>query len=526
MSDYPCPKCGKSLTRGSKAASGKQRWECKKYDKGDRTATYCYSTTNPEGALTDRNGNKAAVPTVFKRTLQRTERFLITSAQNATPVHAEFWKSLQQAAKALKAEIIVIPLRYKNVTSQFTASQKNEEYWVKEVQPYLYNARLKLNPNLMVMGDIKTQPTASSPLTGFDGITGASSGIFGHTKLQLRTVATPQGKLPKILTTTGACTVPNYTDSRAGKLGEFHHTLGAVMVEVRGKEFHLRQINADKNGEFIDLDKWYSPRGVKKAPPALALSMGDTHVRVCDPQVTAATFGKGGIVETLNPEVLAWHDLLDGDSINHHHNGNPFLSAHKREFGLDDARKEVMEAIAFLDKHSQGRMSIVVPSNHDDFLQRWLASADWRQDPTNAEFYLESALAMVRQAKSRDVNAEKLNAFTYWISKELQHRKNIRCLKNDESYTVAGIALDMHGDRGPNGARGSLKNLRRIGVKTIIGHSHSPGIDEGGYQNGTSTKLRLGYNTGPSSWLNSHTVVYANGKRCLINIIGGKWRLK
>ena len=84
----------------------------------------------------------------------------------------------------------------------------------------------------------------------------------------------------------------------------------------------------------------------------------------------------------------------------------------------------------------------------------------------------------------------------------------------------------MHGDRGPNGARGSIKNLRRIGVKSIIGHSHSPGIDEGAYQNGTSTRLRLGYNVGPSSWLNAHTVVYANGKRSLINIIDGKWRLE
>jgi hypothetical protein len=515
------------MTRGSKAGSGKLRWVCETYAGG---RSYCYSTTNPEGAKTDRSGRVKKAP-LFKRTLGKKERFLVTAAQNATPVHKGFMKALELAAKSLDAEIIVIPLRYKNATSQFTASQKNEEYWHKEVEPYLYNARKQLNSNLLLMGDIKTQPTASSPLNGFDGITGACSGIFGHTKLQLRTVATPQGKLPKILTTTGACTVPNYTDSRAGALGAFHHTLGAALVEVRGKEFHLRQINADsKTGSFIDLDKWYGvdwmKSGIDDAPRALALSMGDTHVRAVDPSVIEATFGKDGIVELLDPEVLAWHDLLDGDSINHHHHGNPFLSAHKREFGLDDAEKEVMEAIAFLDKHTKGRKSIVVPSNHHDFLQRWLASADWRQDPTNAEFYLESALAMVRQAKSRDANAEKLDAFTYWIGRVLGQREDVACLKNDESYTVAGIELALHGDRGPNGSRGSLKNLRRLGVKTIIGHSHSPGIDEGGYQNGTSTRLRLGYNTGPSSWLNTHTAVYANGKRCLINVIHGRWRLQ
>lgn len=525
MPKYPCPNCGKSLTPHVPAQSGNMRWRCRGWD-GTRQ-TYCYSTTNPKGAAaTDRTGRRSKKAPLFKRTLgASTETFLITSAQNATPVHAGFLKSLQRASKALGAEILVIPTRYKNATSQWTSSQKNEEYWESDVQPYLYNARKQLNRNLMLMGDIKTQPTASSPLTGFDGITGACSGIFGHTKLQLRTVPTPQGRLPKILTTTGACTVPNYTDSRAGKLGEFHHTLGAVLVEVRGGEFHMRQINADRQGAFIDLDRLYTPDGARKAPPALALSMGDTHVRAVDPAVVAATFADYGIVATLNPGILAWHDLLDGDSISHHHRGNPFLQAHKREFDLDDAKREVLEAIAFLAKYTKGRKSIVVPSNHDDFLQRWLMSADWRQDPTNAEFYLESALAMVRQAKQRDADAERLSAFAYWIRRELKNRDDIRCLKNDESFSVEGIELGMHGDRGPNGARGSIKNLRRLGTKSIIGHSHSPGIDEGAYQNGTSTRLRLGYNVGPSSWLNSHTVVYANGKRCLINIIDGKWRL-
>lgn len=525
MSKYTCPKCGKHMVRDNRAQSGKQRWVCKSWAGG--RYHHCYSTTNPAGPATDRNGTRSKAP-VFKRSLSGAERFIVTSAQNSTPVHEDFLKSLLRASKELDAELIVIPTRYKNPTSRWTASQKNEETWRPEVEPYLYNARKQLNPNLILMGDIKTQPTASSPLNGFDGITGASSGIFGHTKLQLRTVPTPQGRLPKILTTTGACTVPNYTDSRAGKLGEFHHTLGAVMVETRGKEFHLRQINAARDGSFIDLDMLYTPNRVRSAPPALALSMGDTHVRAVDPAVVEATFGKGGIVEMLDPRILAWHDLLDGDSINHHHRGNPFLSAHKRAFGLDDAEKEVEEAIAFLAKYTGGRESIVVPSNHDDFLQRWLMSADWRQDPTNAEFYLESALAMVRQAKSRDADAERLNAFAYWISRYVREmqRDDIRCLKNDESFSVAGIELGMHGDHGPNGSRGSIKNLRRLGTKSIIGHSHSPGIDEGAYQNGTSTRLRLGYNVGPSSWLNSHTVIYANGKRCLLNIIDGKWRLE
>jgi hypothetical protein len=83
----------------------------------------------------------------------------------------------------------------------------------------------------------------------------------------------------------------------------------------------------------------------------------------------------------------------------------------------------------------------------------------------------------------------------------------------------------MHGHYGPNGSRGNLKSFRRIGVKSVTAHEHSPGIDEGAYRVGTSTPLSRGYTHGPSNWLNTHALIYPNGKRTLINIIDGRWRL-
>ena len=101
----------------------------------------------------------------------------------------------------------------------------------------------------------------------------------------------------------------------------------------------------------------------------------------------------------------------------------------------------------------------------------------------------------------------------------------VRALHSDESFVLGGVELGMHGDVGPSGARGSRRNLRRVGTRSIIGHAHSPGIEEGCYQTGTSTYLRLEYNRGPSSWLNTHCILHADGKRQLVNIINGKWRL-
>lgn len=523
---YPCPNCSKPLRLGSKTPSGGQRWVCRG-GSGDRH--HCYSTTNPSGPKTDKSGNKAARPAVFKRPLRADARtFIITAAQNATPVHENFWACLQTARKALGAELLVVPIRYKNPTSRWTMSQKNVEEWVKQVQPYLYNARVNLNKNLVLLGDIKTQPTASDPLSGFESITGGESAIVAHTKLQLKTVATPSNKMAKLLTTTGACTVANYTDSKAGKKGEFHHALAAVIVEVDGSIFHIRTVNYDKaSASFTDLETRYTTTRAVRAPRPLALAMGDTHVDFIDPAVEKAT---DEMTAMLRPLHKIWHDVLDGYSANPHHYGNPFNAIAKRKVNADDVKAEVFRAIDYVRDHTPDDCkSVVIASNHDDFLRRWVVNTDWRSDPTNASFYLATAFAMVTGTILGKGGTEYPSPFPYWFNSRLglmKDRTKFRCLGGNESFVLGGVELSLHGDRGPNGSRGSAKNLRRIGVRSIIGHSHSPAIEEGCYQVGTSTRLRLEYNTGPSSWLNTHCILHADGKRQLIHIIGGKWRLQ
>jgi hypothetical protein len=216
--------------------------------------------------------------------------------------------------------------------------------------------------------------------------------------------------------------------------------------------------------------------------------------------------------------------LLDSYSCNPHHEGNPFNAVAKRLNEADDVRKEVERAIEFVRVRTlEGSQSIIVRSNHNDFLQRWIQRRDWRSDPTNAEFYLETALAMVKGTKLTVKGTEFADPFEYWFNRAAV--PNARILQQDESFVLGDVELGMHGDQGPNGARGSIKNLRRIGLKSIIGHSHTPGIDEGCYQVGTSTRLRLEYNHGASSWLNTHCLLHADGKRQLINIIDGKYTI-
>lgn len=524
---YPCPKCGSKMVRNGHTPGGKVRWVCFGEERNATTRKICYTTVDPSDGRVRTQSGRAVSSNAnlrFFRPLGKARKFVVTSAQNATPVHEGFLKALECYCNENSAELIVIPIRYKNPTSRWAASQRNEEWWTEAVQPYLYNQRKKLNENLVLLGDIKTRPTAERPLTGFEGITHGESGILGHSRLQMVSIPTPAHRLPKIMTTTGSVTVKNYTDSKAGKKGEFHHTFGACVVECVGtKKFHMRQLKACRDGSFIDWRREYLPTGKSRAAPrAKAIIYGDTHYRFLDPGVAKATWGSGGLVETLDPEWQVFHDLLDGYFRNPHHRENVFTEIAKRSESLHLGEREVRETVEFLSSVATKRnRACVVPSNHDRFLSRWIADTDWRRDPDNAEFYLRTALAMVRSvAFNKASGAEVIDPFTYWVGR-IADNPNIKCLDIDESFKLGNYECGFHGDRGPNGARGTVMNLSKLGTRVISGHGHSPAIEGGHIRVGTSTALRQEYTMGPSSWLNTHAVVHANDKATLINIIDG-----
>jgi hypothetical protein len=508
MKGIVCPKCGSPVAKKNGVYDGKQQYKC------GGTPSHRFHNPASEEAYTSMQSD-----------LPDGDVFIITCAQNATPVEPRFWKSLLHAKKHYNAQLIVIPIRYKNPTSEFTAWNQDQERWDPILAPYLFEGRDLIHDKLMVLGDIKMQATAVSPISGWESISGAYSAIIGHPKLEMRMVPTPAHALPKMIVTTGACTKKNYTDTRAGKRGEFHHTFGAALVERDGDRFHIRQLNAMRDGTFIDLRKKFTPKGVVNSGPALALVMGDTHVDVVDPDVVSATFtDKDSIVKHMQPEKIVWNDLVDGATVNPHRRSDPFTAAARSRAQQTNVLEEMQRCADFVDKHSpKYAANIIVPSNHDDFLKRWMKTTDWRDDPENAEFYLETALEMIRGGKLGVGGYEGPDPFCIWMKRLCKHAK-VQYADIDAGYTIKGINIGMHGHLGSNGARGGLRGYSKLGVKTIIGHAHTPGIIEGAYQVGTSTYLRLEYNDGPSSWLNTHALVYPNGKRTLINVIKGKWR--
>lgn len=529
MAELKCPKCkgfvaknGVGRDRGNPSKEGRQNYRCK-----DRKSCNWQGYT-PIGlaASLDDGVPMDLVSKLHRRisSAKGVQRYVVTAAQNATPIHVGFWKTLLAYCEHVDAQLLVVPYRYKNPTSMWSASAENEDWWAKETEPYLYNKRVLLNNNLMLIGDVKIQPTAAHPLDGMETISAGQSCIVGHPKLELTTVATPQQRTAKIMTTTGACTVKNYIESKAGKKGEFHHTFGACVVEVDGPIFHMRQINALDDGSFCELDHEYRP-DEKPRKIRANLVMGDTHHPFTDPSVIEATFGEGGIVEVVNPEWLVWHDLHDFHERNHHHKGKFFINLAKQNSGNDDVHAALRDTFEFVSRVSKGRKNLIVPSNHPEALARWVEETDPRTDPRNCLFWAETFHAMARGTTWDAKGPHTIDPFAYWGRKMLVDPGATTFLKRGESFTLLGIELGMHGDKGANGSKGSRRGYTKIGVKSVIGHGHGPGIDGGVVQVGTNSYLIMGYNVGaPSSWLHTDCLLYPNGKRGLINIVGGRWR--
>lgn len=436
--------------------------------------------------------------------------FFITSAQNNTPVHQGFLTNMEAYAKKHKADIHAILLRYKNPTS--ISHDTDQEFWVEEVEKYMDASRHNIHKYVTIMGDVKIQPTAINPMSGMQALSGVDSCIFGAPKVQMETIPVLEGMKPKIMATTGSLTKRNYTDSKAGKLGDFHHVLGFCIVEIKDDEtFFIRQVTADeKTGAFNDLYYNVSKGVVTRNETIAAAVLGDLHLGEHDDKVIDTTFNV--LLKKLKPSNLVLHDVFNGHSISHHESKNPFKLYEREQDGSNSVRKEVDFMLTWLEKVKDYNVTIV-RSNHDDFIDRWLQSSDWKHNIKNAKEYIEFSHIILSGKAPKGIVPYLIN----------QKFPKMRTLDRTTMFSVKGWELGQHGDVGANGSRGSLLQFRKLNTKCVVGHYHGPGRKDGALAVGTTTHLRVGYNNGPSSWLQSHVIIHNDGKAQHINFIDGEF---
>jgi hypothetical protein len=456
-----------------------------------------------------------------KREQLKGKRFVFTSAQNNTRIHKKFWESLQTFCKFNDAQLFVSRFTY-NKSGFQNGTKENQELWYdKRLSASILDASVVVAPGILFCGELDILPTANDPLSGLDSYCGNNSGIIPHAKVAMRSLPRLKGEPARFLYTTGCVTLRNYIARKAGQKAEFHHVYGALYVEVDASgEWFARQLIADNNGEFHDLDRRYRPTDSCGYSVA-AINWGDIHIEKPDTTVARASWGCGNssMLSNLRPSWQFVHDLTDFHARSHHEINDPYSLAAKYFKAEDRVEDGLRKSAEFLEQISAQEKVIVVESNHHEAFERWLKHANGHYDPVNAEFFHEANARKFKALRE----GEDLDIYE-WALRRYKKLKNVAFLRADESFLIEGIECGMHGHLGINGSRGSAKSYRSIGKRVNCGHTHSAGIYDGVYVAGVSGKLDMGYNRGPSSWSHSHIVTYANGKRAIITVKNGKWR--
>jgi hypothetical protein len=492
-------------------------------------------------------GQVHELPTVrFKSREGVAHRYLLTCAQNNTNVHAGFWTNLLALAEHYSAEIHVS--RFVYLTSAIASvydktlaferlpkDEKEEIWWAAELEPYLSDNRMELAPSLIWCGEMNILPTAVNPLSGLEVYTGRKSSVLPHVKIAMESIPSTKYEPTKFNYTTGTVTLRNYIQRKAGLKAEFHHSYGALLVEVdTDGEWWCRQILADEFGTIHDLDIKVENGEVTTGNTVLAITWGDIHAAQLDPVAfQSGWLAYDSIIDTLQPQYQFLHDVLDFRAKSHHELKMPHRLYRRYLLGETDVKRECEQVGNFLDAVERPWChTVIVDSNHHHHLGRWLEESDARYDPKNVEIWLRLSMRVVDQLKSGYTVPDYFQVLLDEIGFSPKWPEQFKVLKQDESFVICeehggGIECGMHGDSGPNGARGSAKTFRRIGRKINRGHDHTASIYDGIYTVGTCSSLTPDWTKGPSSWSCTHAIVYPNGKRSLITMRpSGKWRLE
>ena len=461
-------------------------------------------------------------------------RHLFTCAQNNTHVHEAVWLNVLAMASRLGADVMVGTVSYqkaaygaKSVKRGSLKGDEGDSLWYDpQITEHIVDEQVQLAPGLVWCGELNIIPTAPDPLSSLESHNGRQSNVVPHVKMHLSSVPSIGDEATKFNYTTGTITQRNYIDKKAGEVAERYHAYGALLVEVcHDGSWFVRQLEASASDGWSirDLDLKAKDGVVTEGNPVAALVVGDVHVRVIDRGTQRVIWSPGGMLDVLQPALQVLHDVIDFRSRNHHEQRDPLLMHRKWEAGEEGVEDEVREVVDFLadDATRPWCDTVVAPSNHHEAMQRWLNETEWRQDPVNASFYHRAWSALLDD-REEDI-------FKWACSLVQRHPYRLRFLRTDESLVVAkdadgGWEVGMHGHLGPDGARGNVKGFAKLGRRSMFGHGHGAKAYLWAWMVGTASRMRIGYNRGPSSWSSTHGVIYPEGTAQLITVWKGRWR--
>ncbi len=466
--------------------------------------------------------------------------YVVTTAQKGAEPNWTFLNGLERLCKEREGKLLILPTNGKMTTSRRGKDKEDNEVitfreYIRSRKKYMelvfddddgevpMDAKFKLNNVLYVMNyPVKAQQMI--PLTSWDRhVKVDKSAIIPSPKLMMFPQANSKQSLPKILMSTGAVTEPNYKINSWGTHAFLDHNFAAILVEVvDDSAYHFRQLVANKDGVFYDLGRRYEGSATSVKEDAELMVLGDLHAGETDKLSWNAS---KKMIKEYKPGYIVVHDLFSGVSVNPHEQGNETRRARRAIEGKDILEEELRTCGSVLTElvHSapEGCQVVVVRSNHDQFLDRYISAGDFTRAPGKNLPLLHRLAADLQETPVDDLagGALKLGIENY----AFHPIPNVKWLRSDEDFKKRGWQFGDHGHLGPNGSKGTLRNQERSLGRSVCGHSHCPGIFRNAWRVGTLSELDLGYNKGPSSWMHTNFILYRNGQGQLVNILDGKY---
>lgn len=414
---------------------------------------------------------------------------VITSAVADAPVNEGFYNALRAYHKDRKASIFIRPVNLET-------SGLQKELLESDFAHVIINT-INLRRDLS-LHNLKLLAKMVDPLTGTNKLGSGETRIYGHIQRRLKTRAFVDSNLESLFNiTTGALTDPDYmggkyVQERTAEFAMERHFYGAVVLEKTSSRrgvhipglgrFHIRFIEyvkevPDETGKkvvlqdpyFMDLNKAYHASGKVRDIQIEALVFGDLHFGATDQH--ASLESKRSLIQKFKPKRIYTHDDYDGKEINHHERDRiiaqgmlALMRANSLEEGLHYLR-ENLEAI--LEVAPPETEILRVRSNHPHWVERYLQGGTFMKESQNTAIGIELAKAMT----------EGMDPIDYFLKKHMRPElyRRVKTLRPGEPINegTRPVVVHMHGDKGVNGARGSINAFIEATEASISGHVHN-----------------------------------------------------
>lgn len=445
--------------------------------------------------------------------------YIITAGQNNTVAHPVL-DTLLSMANEYQAEFGIMPIKY---TATLEGRQRKTPVYNAEVKKHLLDdldTWLGGEGSVLLANSAQILPTAKQPINAAERLNmGESMTVVASPRRQAKTLSRQKNGAFRWVYTTGICTLKHYTDSRAGAEAEAEHCFGGLLIEVKDGLVNHRRLTADANGVIIDQGSVFYPNGDIKAyndvfeqRPVIVL--GDLHCEKMDDDSWSRALN---FVESTNPSLVVVHDALDFMSRNHHNREDwTFLYQMQNRTVIED----LTDVINYLNELAAIAPVFIVESNHDLALDSWVRDNkfDVRKDPQNARTYHALMLAYIEAMDNGELGdlAKMDLAFRGLADKLPELSDNITFGKIDSQHINFGYDTGMHGHVGTGGARGSAVSFKKMRIKTVTGHTHSPFEDFNTVVVGVTGSMEMGYNKGGTTWDRANAVLYPNSTHQLV----------